>query len=86
MVHVKIFKTLSYSLKQFLNLSNNEGTYFAIHAIGDIFFALICMYYYDIQYNLSRLVGKPTMWFPNSSDKNQAVQAQKRARSLKFRI
>ena len=29
---------------------------------------------------------KPTMWFPNRSDTNQAVQAQKRARSLKFRI
>ena len=35
---------------------------------------------------LSRLVGKPTMWFPNWSDTNQAVQLQKRARSLKFRI
>ena len=30
-------------------------------------------------------MGKPTMWFPNRSDTNQAVQAQKRARSLKFR-
>ena len=28
------------------------------------------------------LVGKPTMWFPNRSDTNRAVQAQKRARSL----
>ena len=35
---------------------------------------------------LSRLVGKPTMWFPNRPDTNQAVQAQKKARSLKFRI
>ena len=26
------------------------------------------------------------MWFPNRSDTNQAVQSQKRARSLKFRI
>ena len=26
------------------------------------------------------------MWFPNRSDKNRPVQAQKRARSLKFRI
>ena len=34
----------------------------------------------------SRLVGKPTMWFPTSSDTNRPVQAQKRARSLKFRI
>ena len=35
---------------------------------------------------MSRLVRKPTMWFPNRSDTNQAVQAQERARSLKFRI
>ena len=26
------------------------------------------------------------MWFPNRSDTNRAVQAQKQARSLKFRI
>ena len=38
------------------------------------------------QSELSRLVGKPTMWFPNRSDTNQPVQSQKRARSLKFRI
>ena len=36
--------------------------------------------------HMSRLVGKPTMWFPNRSDTNRPVQAQKRARSLKFRI
>ena len=35
---------------------------------------------------LSHLVGKPTMWFLNGSDTNQAVQSQKQARSLKFRI
>ena len=33
---------------------------------------------------MSHLVGKPTMWFPNRSDTNQAVQLQKQARSLKF--
>ena len=31
---------------------------------------------------MSRLVGKPTMWFPNRSDTNRPVQAHKRARSL----
>ena len=35
--------------------------------------------------HLSHLVGKPTMWFPNRSSTNRAVQAQKQARSLKFR-
>ena len=35
---------------------------------------------------MSRLVEKPTMWFPNRSDTNRPVQAQKIARSLKFRI
>ena len=40
------------------------------------------------EYNLylSRLMGKPTMWFTNRSDINRPVQAQKGARSLKFRI
>ena len=36
--------------------------------------------------HLCHLVGKPTMWFLNRSDTNWPVQAQKRARSLKFRI
>ena len=40
----------------------------------------------DVLRNLSHLVGKPTMWFSNRSDTNWAVQAQKMARSLKFRI
>ena len=35
---------------------------------------------------MSRLVGKPTMWFPNRSDTNRPLQAQKTARSMKFRI
>ena len=41
---------------------------------------------HDVSLHLSRLVGKPTMWFPNRSDTIRPVQAQKRARSLKFRI
>ena len=36
--------------------------------------------------HLSRLVGKPTIWFPIRSDTNQAVQSQKTARSMEFRI
>ena len=36
--------------------------------------------------NLSCLMRKLTMWFPNRSDTNQTVQSQKQARSLKFRI
>ena len=35
---------------------------------------------------MSRLVEKPTMWFPTRSDTNQSVLLQKRARILKFRI
>ena len=57
-------------------------------------FSLICVEQEKTCYNLSasafyplsRLVGKPTMWFPNRSDTNRPVQAQKRARRLKFRI
>ena len=36
--------------------------------------------------DMSRLVGKLTMWFPNGSDTNRAIQAQKMARGLKFWI
>ena len=36
--------------------------------------------------NMSRLVGKPTMWFPNRSDINWAVQSQKMVRGWKFWI
>ena len=39
-----------------------------------------------VKRNLSHLMGKPTMWFLNRSDINQAVQQQKTARSLKFWI
>ena len=35
---------------------------------------------------LSRDTRKPTFWFPTWSDTNQAVQLQKMARGLKFRI
>ena len=38
------------------------------------------------QKNISHLVGKPTMWFPNRSDTDRPVQLQKQARSLNFRI
>ena len=37
-------------------------------------------------HQMSRLMGKPTMWFSNRYDINQSVQAQDQARSLKFWI
>ena len=36
--------------------------------------------------HLSRLVGKPTIWFLNRSDTNRAAQAQKNAKGLIFWI
>ena len=35
---------------------------------------------------MSRVMRKPTFWFPTWSDTNQAIQLQKMARGLKFRI
>ena len=35
---------------------------------------------------MSRLVGKPTMWFPNRPDTNRPIHAQKMARGWKFWI
>ena len=39
-----------------------------------------------IFHHLSRLVGKPTLWFSNRSDTNRVVQAQKIARDWTFWI
>ena len=36
--------------------------------------------------DMSHLMEKPTMWFPNRFDTNRPVQLQKLARSLKFWI
>ena len=36
--------------------------------------------------DMSRLMGKPTMWFLTKSGTNQPVQSQKQARNLKFWI
>ena len=40
----------------------------------------------SLKYKISRDVRKPTFWFPTWSDTNQAVQLQKMAIGLKFRI
>ena len=37
-------------------------------------------------YHMSRVMRKPTFWFPTWSDTNQAVKLQKMARGLNFRI
>ena len=78
----------------FSRLSFWNGNLFLIAPFPDLCLLvpsyLVCLYNH-IQFVtglplLSRLVGKPTMWFPNRSDTNRPVQAQKTARSLKFRI
>ena len=59
------------------------------HCVLDItMFQFVCEPSLQIRSSeyLSRLVGKPTMWFPNRSDKSRAVQAQKTARDWKFWI
>ena len=38
------------------------------------------------QIEMSCVMRKPKFWFPTRSDTNQAVQLQKMARCLKFRI
>ena len=40
----------------------------------------------DTYQHMSGIMRKPTFWFPTWSDTNQAVQSQKMARGLKFRI
>ena len=41
---------------------------------------------FTVYIKLSRVMRKPTFWFLTWSDTNQAVQLQKMARGLKFRI
>ena len=42
--------------------------------------------YFEPFFKSNRVMRKPTFWFPTWSDTNQAVQLQKMARGLKFRI
>ena len=42
--------------------------------------------FFALHVYMSRVMRKPTFWFPTWSDTNQAVQLQKMARGLKFRI
>ena len=62
------------------NSSGGKKKQFDVRAIGEGSIGDIKVCY------MSRLLGKPTMWFPNRSDTNRPVQSQKRARILKFQI
>ena len=42
--------------------------------------------YSKLMQYLSCLVGKPTLWVPNKSDTNRAVQSQKKTRDCTFWI
>ena len=48
--------------------------------------AVAARWCFSPQLHMSRVMRKPTFWFPTWSDTNQAVQLQKMARDLKFRI
>ena len=50
---------------------------------GYLIEVLVVMFGY---FHMSRVMRKPTFWFPTWSDTNRAVQPQKMARDLKFRI
>ena len=64
------------------NLFLNEGLMLKLHPLE----VLTCKLFFLLLKQMRRLVGKPAVWFPTRSDTNRPVQAQKRARSLKFRI
>ena len=59
---------------------NNRPLYYALDDKG--IFALTTV----SSHNMSRVMRKPTFWFPTWSDTNQAVQLQRMARGLKFQI
>ena len=52
---------------------------------GYMLYVCVSMVCNHIQH-MSHVMRKPTFWFSNWSDTNQAVQLQKMARGLKFRI
>ena len=50
------------------------------------FFTYCIMFRIKFPNAMSRLMGKPTKWFPNRSDTNWSAPSQNMARSSKFRI
>ena len=72
----RIEQCLFFLNPKFLAIFCNCTCQFMLGLVGDRFSC--------VGSHLSRLVGKPTMWFRNRSDTNQAVQSQKQARDLKF--
>ena len=53
-----------------------EGLNFEMLVGNDQRIYLTLKPYFATHVSVSRLMGKPTMWFPNRSDTNRAVQAQ----------
>ena len=60
--------------------------FFNAHVFTSIAFKATTLKDLFCQIQMSRVMRKPTFWFPTSSDTNQAVRLQKIARGLKFRM
>ena len=84
-VYLIFFKIVSCLLQEYhpqiylITVLYNSGLleYTVVFGEPMFFFCFVFLY-------LSCLMGKPTMWFLNRSDTNQAVQAQKNARDWKY--
>ena len=69
--------------------ANNNGLPLCLSKINT--FSTCCVQNFCSKFSVNRklmscIMRKPTFWFPTWSDINQAVQLQKIARGLKFRI
>ena len=62
----------------------NDFTHVSHRCSSVVDYVIVPLEQLSLSTHLSRLVGKPTMWFPNRSDTNRPVHVQKHARSLKF--
>ena len=62
----------SFSLKFFLSSKGTYNVYLGVSAISDIVKLFVLQ---SSNNNLSRLMGKPTIWFPTRSDTNWSVQS-----------
>ena len=66
------------------NIYQQQGVQYFKVVVVCSFFAESILFAFMLLYE--RVMRKPTFWFPTWSDTNRAVQLQKMARGLKFRI
>ena len=81
--NIKIFQLKIFNFLKLKNLCILHGQIFVMKSQSMFQHVQPCQRHDDRSITSINL---PTMWFPNRSDTNRAVQAQKQARSLKLQV